>query len=77
MIAKVLCVLLLYINIGGKEAGSGFKEEGSRIGENGEYELAKIISTSSCTLQIYIIRIKSVSWEYSCDEEYLEEFSKG
>ena len=22
-------------------------------------------------------RIKSVSWEYSCDEEYLEEFNKG
>ena len=21
--------------------------------------------------------IKSVSWEYSCDEEYLEEFNKG
>ena len=24
----------------------------------------------------YLTRIKSVSWEYSCDEEYLEEFSK-
>ena len=23
------------------------------------------------------MRIKSVSWEYSCDEEYLEEFDKG
>ena len=25
---------------------------------------------------IYIIRIKSVSWEYSCNDEYLEEFGK-
>ena len=23
------------------------------------------------------IRIKSISWEYSCDGEYLEEFNKG
>ena len=40
-----------------------------------KYFVLKILMILKYSMKIF--RIKSVSWEYSCDEEYLEEFNKG